>query len=469
MPSTRPDLPHSRAEWHRRVWLLAGPIILSNLSVPLVGAVDTAVVGHLPDATALAAVALGAVIFNFALWGFGFLRMGTTGLVAQAAGKAAGKAAGSGDPHELQALLQRALLLAALLAAALLLLQRPLAALAFRVVDGGAELEALARDDYFAVRIWSAPATLANYALLGALIGLQRSGAALLVQLALNLSNVALDLLFVIGFDWGVAGVASASLLAEYLALGIGLWLLGRHPGWRILPRAELFDRQRLAALLTLNGNLFVRTVCLLSGFFYFTAVGTRLGELTLAANAVLMNLVNFLAFGLDGFAHAAEALAGGAYGARRAAAFRAAVCATSLWALLAAALCSLLYAFAGTAIVGLLTDIPEVLAACAEYLPWLAGAPLVFFWSYQLDGIFVGATRSREMRNGALLSLGVFLLACQLLVPAFGNHGLWLALYLFMACRALSLGYYYPRLLAALRAPPADGATDSPTLRGTP
>lgn len=439
------ELPVRERDWHRRVWLLAGPIILSNLSVPLVGAVDTAVVGHLPDPGYIGAVALGATIFNFVFWGFGFLRMGTTGLVAQAAG--------AGDHEEVRALVWRALGIGALMALALITLQVPIASLAFLAIDGSAELESLARDDYFAIRVWSAPATLANYAVLGALIGLQRTRAALVAQLSLNLVNVGLDLLFVSGFGWQVEGVALASVIAEYFALGVGLWLLsGALPRAKTrLDLARLLDRARLRAMFAVNGNLFVRTTCLLAGFFLFTAEGTRQGELILAANAVLLNLVYFLAYGLDGFAHAAEALAGGAFGAKRSDAFRAAVRATTIWAFIVAGLYSLSYWLAGPAIVALITDIEDVRLLADSYLPWLIAAPLVFVWSYQLDGIFIGTTHTREMRNGAILSLLVFIAAESLLVPMMGNHGLWLSLYLFMLARTLTLGLCYPRLIAAL------------------
>ncbi len=426
--------------WHRRVWRLAWPIVLSNLSIPLVGAVDTAVVGHLPDPSFIGAVALGAVIFSFLFWGFGFLRMGTTGFIAQAHGR--------GDSGEIVATTFRALLLALLLGAGVILVQKPVAILAFWALEGGAHLEGLAAQ-YFQIRVWSAPATLVNYTVLGVLIGLQRTGTALMLQLLLNGCNIALDLVFVVGFAWGVEGVALASLTADWLAAIAGAAVLTR-----LMPRREFaVDRKRLLApdrmwaLLRVNANIMVRTLCLIFAFFYFTAQGTRLGEQTLAANAVLMHMQHFLAYGLDGFAHAAEALAGGAFGAGRLRQFRSAVRATTLWATVVAVGYALVYATFGDAIVSLMTDIEPVRQRANEFLHWLVVLPLLSVWSFQLDGIFIGATRTTEMRNGMIISLAVYLSGAWVLVPLLGNHGLWLALSVFMISRAVTLALWYPRI----------------------
>ena len=284
--------------------------MLSNVSVPLVGLVDTAVVGHLPNATFIGAVALGAIVFSFLYWGFGFLRMGTTGLVAQDLG--------ARDFDELRATLARSLILAATLGLAILALRNPASDLAFWALDGSATVEGLARQ-YYAIRVFAAPAALINYVILGFAIGVQNTRAALTLMLLLNVTNVLLDLLFVMGFDWGVEGVAAASLISEYTAAACGLLLMhrmllqlgGRWQSYR------LFDRHRLKTLLGVNLNIFVRTLCLLFAFFYFTSIGARIGDITLAANAVLLHLYTFMAYSLDGFAHAVEALAGAAYGAR--------------------------------------------------------------------------------------------------------------------------------------------------------
>lgn len=438
-------LPETAADWHRRVWALAGPIILSNMSVPLVGAVDTAVVGHLPDPAFIGAVAIGAVIFDFLYWGFGFLRMGTTGFVAQAFG--------AGDADEVRATLARALLLAGVLGMLLVLAQAPVGAAAFLALQGSADVESLAQS-YYAVRIWSAPAALANYALLGFLIAVQNTRAALVVQLLLNTVNVLLDLLFVVVLEMDVRGVALASVLSQYVALaagaGIAAHTLGRIGGR--LHRRRITDAARLAALVRVNADIFLRTLCLIFAFAYFTNAGARAGDVVLAANAVLMHMVLILAFGLDGFAHAAEALAGGAYGARRLEAFRAAVRSTTLWAAAVAVAYALLYAGLGPWIVDLLTDIESVRRTAYRHLPWMVVFPLVSVWCFQLDGIFIGTTRTVEMRNGMVLSLAAYLAAIHFLPGVLGNHGLWLSLALFMVARGVTLGLWYPRIEAALR-----------------
>lgn len=436
---------HESQHWNRRVASLAGPIILSNLSVPLVGAVDTAVVGHLEDPVYLGAVALGAVIFSFVFWSFGFLRMSTSGLTAQALGR--------DDTAEVRAILCRALLIAAAGGLLLILLQWPLGRVALELTEArGALLEETYV--YFQIRVWGAPATLANYAVLGCLIGLQRTGAALVHQLTLNVTNMVLDVWFVHGLQMHTAGVAGASVIAEILAAGAGLMLVAvQLPRPFAVPAARLLERTRLRALLIMNVNIAVRTLCLTAAFFYFTALGTRMGDETLAANAVLLHFQHFLAYGLDGFAHAAETLAGNAYGGKRGREFRAAVSASTRLAVLVASGYTLAYALAGPLLVDLLTDIEPVRRIAYAHLPWLIAAPLLSVWSFQLDGIFIGTTRTREMRNAMLWSLGGFIVCSLPLVHYFGNHGLWGAMMLFMCLRALTLGYHYPALRRAVAA----------------
>ena len=433
------------APGYRRAWQLAWPIILSNSSIPLVGAMDTAVMGHLPDAAYIGAVALGANLFSIIYWGFGFLRMGTTGFVAQALGAA--------DGAEVRAALLRALLIAATLALGLWILQAPVAAAAFWFVEGSERVETLTRT-YYDWRIWSAPAVFANYAVLGTLIGLQRTRSVLVLQLLLNGTNVALDLLFVTVLGMGIEGVALASVIAEYTAVGAGLWLAARH--LRILPGRERFvtllEPAALRALFAVNGNIFVRTLCLVLSFFYFTAEGARIGETTVAANAILMQLQFFLAYGLDGFAHAAEGLVGAAWGARDRGHFRAAIRSTTVCALAVALAYTAVYGVLGPVFIGWMTDLETVRAAAATYLPWMIAAPIVSVWSFQLDGIFIGTTRTVEMRNGMLIAAGAFWAAVEVLVPLLGNHGLWLALMLFLGLRAITLGAWLPRLDRALR-----------------
>jgi MATE family multidrug resistance protein len=265
---------------------------------------------------------------------------------------------------------------------------------------------------------------------------------------------VLLDLLFVLVFDWGVEGVALASVIAEYLALLVGIYLLRwplRNARARY-DRARLLERAALQSLFTANSNIFVRTLCMLFAFSYFTAKSAGQGEVILAANAILMHLQSIMAHGLDGFAHAVEALAGSAYGARKLAVFRRAVKLTSLWAALVALLTAAAYWLFGGAIIGLFTNIDAVIDSALLYLPWMIVAPLLSVWSFQLDGIFIGTGHTREMRNAMIFSLLGYLLLLQLVLPLLGNHGLFLGLVFFMVLRALSLLFYFRDIEAVIR-----------------
>ena len=430
---------------HRKVWMLAGPIILSNISVPLVGAVDTAVVGHLPEPQSIGAVALGALIFSFLYWGFGFLRMGTTGFIAQAYGV--------GDWRSLSETLSRVLLLALILGLVTIAIAWPLIDFVLYLIDSSAGVEALAAD-YAHIRIWSAPAVLCVYAFTGIFIGMHNTRNAFVLQLVLNISNMLLDLLFVLVFDWGVEGVAAASVIAEYLAMGVGFYLLRSQIriAFERFDRARLLERTALIKLFTANGNIFIRTLCLLFAFSYFTAKSASQGEVILASNAILLHLQSIMAYGLDGFAHAVEALAGSAYGAGRQRVFRRAVTLTSLWGAIIALLAGLIYFLFGEAIINLFTSIDAVAENALIYLPWMVVAPILSVWSFQLDGIFIGTGHTREMRNAMIFSLLAYLALLQVTIPLFGNHGLFLGLALFMLIRAASLLFYFSGIEAAMR-----------------
>lgn len=309
---------------HRRVLRIAAPIVLSNATVPILGAVDTAVVGQLGQAAPMGAVGIGAVILATIYWVFGFLRMGTSGLVAQAQG--------AGDADQISAHLVRALMIAATAGLALIALQAPLSAAAFALAPATDQVEALAQD-YLAIRIWGAPATIALYALTGWLIALERTGAVLALQLLMNGLNVALDLGFVLGLGWGVKGVAAATLIAELSGLALALWLARpafARPGWR--DPARLFDRARLAELWSVNADILLRSVALQGSFTTFIFLGARWGDVTLAANQVLIQFLEITAYALDGFAFAAESLVGQAIGARRPDRVRRAAILTSQW-----------------------------------------------------------------------------------------------------------------------------------------
>ena len=429
---------------HRRVWLIAGPIIISNISVPMLGAVDTAVMGHLPDPKYIGGVAIGAMVFTFIYWGFGFLRMGTGGLTAQAFG--------AKDVDEVRACLARAAVVGIPAALTLIALQFPIATMAFSILEASADVEALAQE-YFFVRIWGAPATLMNFALLGWFIGCQNTKAALWHQLSLNGVNIVLDLVFVVGCGWGVAGVAAATAIADVIAVIIGLLLalpimrkLGGRFAW-----VNILEAQKIKRTIALNVNIFVRTICLVSAFAYFTAQGAAFGNVVLAANAVMLNFQTFMAHALDGFAHAVEALGGGAIGAKDRRAFRDAVRVSVFWGLVVALGFTLIYLVAGPFIIDALTGIETVREASREFLVWSIVMPLIAVFPFLFDGIFLGATRGATMRNAMIVSLLIYLVCCYALVPLWGNDGLWASLTIFMGARGLTLGVRYPGLVRSV------------------
>ncbi|MFM0170586.1 MATE family efflux transporter [Paraburkholderia sediminicola] len=430
--------------WHRRVLALAFPIVLANLTQPILGAVDTAVAGHLDGASYLGGVALGGLFFNFVFWGFGFLRMGTTGLVAQSHGA---------DNHaELRNNVVRALLLAAAIGAVVLALQMPLIDYALRVIGGSDAVQRNARL-YCHARIWAAPLALGNYVVLGWLLGTQQVRLALLSQVFINSVNIVAVLLYVYGFDWGVAGIGAATATADALGFVLGAALLwhGRPRGLPALNRAALFDAAALKRLVVLNRDIFVRTLCLLSSFGWFAHLGAKQGDATLAANALLLNFQTFMAYGLDGFAHAAEALVGAAIGARDRHAFTQAIKVTALWSTLGALGFSLVYWGTGSWIVERLTDQAAVRATAEMYLPWAALSPVVSVWGFLLDGVFIGATRTRELMMSMVVSFALFVAASWALLALYGNHGLWAAMLLFMALRGLTLARYVPGVVRGM------------------
>jgi MATE family multidrug resistance protein len=426
--------------WNRKTWALAGPVILSNVSVPLLGAVDTAVVGQLPGPHYLGGVAVGALIFSVIYGGCNFLRMGTTGLTAQSLG--------AGNPDEVRGWLARAGLLAVAVGILLIAIQAPVIWASLKIVNPSQQVAPLT-EAYFSIRIWGAPFALLNFALLGWFFGIQNTRAALATQIFMNGVNIVLDLWFVLGLGWGVEGVAWATLIAEISAVALGLWLATRNLdaiGGHWQP-ARIFDTARLARMVKVNGDIFIRSMCLQAAFVMMTAIAARMGDLMLATNAVLLNFQIFSAYAMDGFANAAEALTGEAVGARNRDRFRRAVRASSLWALIFSAAFAVFFFVAGPSLIDILTGVEAVRATARIYLPWMVVLPMISVWSFQLDGIFIGATWTTEMRNGMAMSLSVFALALYLMVPGMGNHGLWLAFSVFMVARALTLGAVYPRL----------------------
>lgn len=441
--------PPAAAVSHRRVLRIALPIVLANATVPLLGVVDTAVVGQLGSAVPIGAVGIGAVILTSIYWIFGFLRMGTTGLAAQAEG--------AGDRAEVAALLSRALLLGLGGGLALIVLQPPLFALALQLSPASPEVEALALR-YLRIRIWSAPAIIALYGITGWLIAQERTRAVLVLQLWMNGLNVGLDLWLVLGLGWGVPGVALATAVAEWSGLALGLWLCrpafavsGRSgPAWR--EAARVLDPARLRHMAAVNGDILLRSVMLLSIVVSFMLLGARFGDLTLAANQILVQFQQVTAYALDGFAFAAEAIVGQALGRRSAAELRRGALLASLWGAAMALLLALAFALAGGAIVDAMATSEPVRAEARRFLPWMVATPLVGVAAWMLDGIFIGATRTRDMRNMMALSLLVYVAAVAALMPLIGNHGLWLAMLVSYAARTVTLASRYPALERAAR-----------------
>lgn len=443
---------------HAAVWQKAWPIILANAAVPLLGLADTAVIGNLGNLAQLGAIAFGAMIFSFIYWSFGFLRMGTTGFIAQAAG--------AGVEPEVRATLGRALLVGAGLGLVVILLQWPLARLALGLLNGSAEVEAITRD-YFTIRIWGAPAILCIFALTGCLIGLGKSRHLLLVQVFLNGLNIILDVLFAGVFGWGAEGIALGTVVAEWVTVGLASVLVFRllrqrqtdaEPfwSWRRIGNAE-----KMLKLMAANTDILLRTLLLLFSFAWFVNQSARFGDAVLGANHILLQLVSFSAFFLDGYAFVAEALVGEALGAKRRRDFNAAVRRTTELAAATSLVLALLILVFGNAIISALTDIIAVRSAANDALPWVGLYVLLSFAAFQLDGIFIGATRTRDMRNASFISAVVFVLAWWWLTPLFGNHGLWAAFVIFVCARAAALAAFYPGLARAVEpaVQPADSA----------
>lgn len=427
---------------HSRIWRIAGPMVISNASVPLVGLVDTAVVGQLGDPAYIGAVAVGAALLNAFYWTFSFLRMGTTGLTAQAIG--------ARDRAETVALLSRALLVGGGAGLILIALHVPIFALAFNSSTATEEIKAMAWD-YAAIRIWSAPAIIATYGLTGWLIAHERARAVLVVQLITTGVNIVLDLWFVLGLDWGVTGVAVATFLAEWAGFAVGLWFCRDAFGdgaWR--DRARVFDRERLLNMASVDADIMVRSILLLtiivSFVFYFSPT---FGEVPLAANQILMQFLTFTAFALDGLAFAVESLVGQAMGGRDPARLRqaAVMCATSA-AVVSVGL-AVLFALVGGPVIDLMTTSPELREEARQYLPWMIATPVLGVAAWILDGIFIGATRARDMRNMMVFAVGVYFAMAYVMIwgLGWGNHGLWAALTVSYLVRAAALAVRYPAL----------------------
>jgi len=432
---------------HRQIWAIAGPAILANSAAPLVGLVDTWAIGHLPSAVHLAAVGLGSVIFNYLLWAFGVLRMGTTGLIAQARGR--------NDNATLIATVIRSCGLALMFALILLVFQELLLALSLRAMAPPAEVASITAE-YFHIRIWAAPATLLSYAITGVLFGLARVKTILWLQLLLNISNGILNVTFVIGLGLGVPGVALGTLIAQWLTVIASVWAV-----LRLLDAGKLLavivDRatwhiRHLGRLIFVNGFIFVRTIFLMTAMALIMRVAGTLGEVEMAASHVATQFMLLMALGLDGFAHAAEALAGAAWGHAQRSVFRRWVWLTSLWAVVASLFYALVFWLAGNHLTALLTDLEGVRTVVAGLMPLLILLPLVAVWCFQFDGIFIGATAGAAMMITMGSAFAVYLLVLQPMTGAWGLPGLWGAVLVFMAVRGITQGLWYPFMERQLR-----------------
>ena len=435
--------PSSNRLTHKRVLGVAIPIVLANATIPILGAVDTGVVGQMGLAAPIGAVGIGAIIISAIYWLFGFLRMGTTGLTAQAIG--------SKNQSETSALLVRGIIIGLVAGLILIVTQIPLFSGALGLAPASQEVELLA-NEYLNIRVFSAPAAIAIFGITGWLIAKERTRSVLLLMLLVNSVNITLDFIFVLKLGWGVEGVAFATLIAEWLGLFYGLWLSRegfRNGYWRNW--VQIFDRARLLQMAKVNSDILIRSVLLEIGFVSFLFLGSSFDDATLAANQVLIQFLNITAYAMDGFAFAAEALVGQALGSRNRLLFRRSAVMTSQWGFGSVVVMAIAFYVFGSSIINVMTTAEDVRLVSYEYLPWMVLAPLVGAAAWMLDGIFIGATRTADMRNMMFISFCVYLIALAFLLPKYDNHGLWASLIIFSIARGVTLGYKYPKLEASV------------------
>lgn len=424
---------------NRKILQLAIPNIISNISIPLLGIVDMALMGHMESDAYIGAIAVGSLIFNFIYWSLGFLRMGTSGFTAQAVGRQ--------DRKETILVFSRAAMIGLGIGLLLLLLQKPIEALGFWAIRGEARVESLAIE-YFRIRIWAAPAVLGQFALLGFFLGMQNARLPMIVLVLTNAINLAFNYYFVMVLDLGSSGVAAGTVIAQYSGLLIAIYLLRRHfrdlfPLWTI---GAMMQADKFRHFMVINRDIFIRTMSLVVVFTFFTARSASSDlvagkqETILAVNSLLMQFFMFFSFLIDGFAHAAEALTGKYIGARDRNALKQSVRLLFIWGTAIAALFTLLYLFGGRTILGLLTNNTEIISNAGPYLFWIALIPMLSYAAFLWDGIFVGATAGPQMRNSMLIASGLFFPVFFLAGKFMGNHGLWLAFVVFMAARGISM-----------------------------
>ena len=426
---------------------MAWPFIVANASVPLLGVVDTAVIGNTGSVIDLGAIALGALIFSFVYWSFGFLRMGTTGFVAQAKG--------AGDAEEVRAIFGRASLIALTVGVVLLLLQLPIGTMSFSLLSGEEAVESVA-SIYFFTRIWGAPATLILFVVMGVWIGLGESRELLKLQLFLNGSNMVLDIIAAGVLGLGAQGIAIGTVIAEVSTCFLGFYRLRNHLAQmqglegacrEFWPWHKIRVMSQMWTLISANVDIMIRTLLLVFAFAYFTNEAAKYGVLALAATHIVLQIMAFTAFFLDGFAYVAEAETGQSYGARDKTMFAAALHKTTVLAGITAALLAVLVAIAGGTLVELMTDLSEVVVLSKVLIPICAVYVLASFPAFQLDGVFIGTSRTKEMRDASILSVVIFLLAVWSLGKGLGLAGLWWAMVVFVVARALCLWIYFAKV----------------------
>lgn len=430
---------------HRNYLALAIPLTLSTVTTPLLGAVDTAVVGQLPDPAYIGGVAIGTVIFNTLYWLFGFLRIGTSGFAAQA----------NGADDKLQGTLAfiRPLIIALVVGISFIVFQKPIEYIALSLLHPAEDVAELA-SGYFGIRIWGVPFTLVNYVIMGWLIGMSSIKISVLIQIFMNLLNIVLDVVFVFGFGWGVSGLAAATLLAEAVACILGLWIIWRGTSYHFqVPSIKMLaDGSSVKKMMAVNQDLFIRTICLLAVFNLFTYKSAAFGTETLAANAVLLQIHYLMAYFFDGLSNASSILSGKAIGSKDRKLFKKNLNLSFQWAFYSSVMLSMLYGLFSRSIFSFFTSIPEVIRLGDIYGDWLLLFPLVSSFGIVLYGVFTGATETAPIRNSMLLSLTVFLIAMAAGVPNLENHGVWLAFILFSLGRSVFLILYVPKLNLLIR-----------------
>ena len=414
----------------RQILHIALPSIVSNITVPLLGLVDVAIVGHLGSAAYIGAITVGGMLFNMAYWLFAFLRMGTSGLTAQAYGR--------GDRAETVRVLVRALGVALAIGVALVALSRPVADVAFRLIPCSPEVEASARV-YFALLVWGAPAVLGLYGFAGWFVGMQNARFPMAVAITQNVVNIVASAALVFGLGWQVEGVAAGTLIAQYagLLMAVAGWWRGYRADARGVSLRPVTDSAALSRFFAVNRDIFLRTLCLIAVTVCFTSSGAAAGDTVLAANALLMQLFMLFSYVMDGFAYAGEALAGRYVGAADAAGFRRTVRRLFGWGLVLAVAFTLAYGAGGRTFLSLLTSETSVVDMAMAYLPWAVAVPLTSFAAFLFDGIFIGATATGRMLLAMAVASSVFFISYYLLTDTLGNHALWLAFLAYLGARS--------------------------------